>query len=724
MGSINDGNDLGEEGSKRKLKRGHSGVNQLGGMFVNGRPLPDTTRQRIIELAHSGARPCDISRILQVSNGCVSKILCRYYETGSIRPKAIGGSKPRVATSAVVTKIDIYKRECPSIFAWEIRDRLLQEGVCTPDNIPSVSSINRVLRNLSNESQRQLSSAAAAAAVAAAAVAAQAAAHRNCVNNSNSGISLSNSNHCLATQNYLSNMKCDLHGLTKSFMPSVFNFPPYNRPNNNNNSNNNNTNNNNNNGSNNLFSMPPSIPPFYPQQSSNLNRHPSSCFNEQNVIESCSNVPQKPHAHSNNPLYHTHSQTNHSPIISSYFQTGTSGNKPISSNINPNTSNNSQETRSAYDKFNNLFISAASSTAQDSWAQAWYSAAAAASANSVYSNLYSSSNSTSHKNECPQDRQFSPPLNYLNQCRFSGIYQNLENAVINSVSDNNNAINNNNFDIRCSEESQQLHQEKLPILPQQSANNPISTYSSNNTGNITSNSPIHQSILPCQYDTKMDSNWSSLGRQHPHPHHHVHQSQPSENNQRLHDSLLKFETEEFKQLVSSIDEKDKLDRQRRKFPINSLFTYENLSSMREQAENFIQLRNDGDTVNTNLHHYLISRDMHRMDTHGFTHIHEEDQRMHELGFSHESPCNNESRINQSVSSASMKNVNMNLKINLYSNETPTIKEEKGSSGTSFLCKNSMGENRTSYGESHIEAIIYLQQEKHLQYFLQENSMII
>ncbi|VDL97118.1 unnamed protein product [Schistocephalus solidus] len=118
--------------------QGHSGVNQLGGMFVNGRPLPDSTRQRIIELAHSGARPCDISRILQVSNGCVSKILCRYYETGSIRPKAIGGSKPRVATHTVVNKISQYKRECPSIFAWEIRDRLLQDGVCNQENIPSV----------------------------------------------------------------------------------------------------------------------------------------------------------------------------------------------------------------------------------------------------------------------------------------------------------------------------------------------------------------------------------------------------------------------------------------------------------------------------------------------------------------------------------------------------------------------------------------------------------
>lgn len=63
----------------------------------------------------------------------------RYYETGSIKPRAIGGSKPRVATSPVVQKIADYKRECPSIFAWEIRDRLLSEAICNSDNIPSVS---------------------------------------------------------------------------------------------------------------------------------------------------------------------------------------------------------------------------------------------------------------------------------------------------------------------------------------------------------------------------------------------------------------------------------------------------------------------------------------------------------------------------------------------------------------------------------------------------------
>ncbi|MCP9265675.1 Eyeless [Dirofilaria immitis] len=101
---------------------GHTGVNQLGGVFVNGRPLPDSTRQKIVDLAHQGARPCDISRILQ---------------SGTIRPRAIGGSKPRVATVSVCDKIESYKREQPSIFAWEIRDKLLHEKVCSPDTIPS-----------------------------------------------------------------------------------------------------------------------------------------------------------------------------------------------------------------------------------------------------------------------------------------------------------------------------------------------------------------------------------------------------------------------------------------------------------------------------------------------------------------------------------------------------------------------------------------------------------
>lgn len=128
---------------------GQAGINQLGGIFVNGRPLPLHIRQRIIELALIGVRPCDISRQLLVSHGCVSKILTRFYQTGSIRPGSTGGSKPKqVTTPQVVKRIIELKCQSPTLFAWEIRDLLRRERQQQQSSfvIPSISSINRILR--------------------------------------------------------------------------------------------------------------------------------------------------------------------------------------------------------------------------------------------------------------------------------------------------------------------------------------------------------------------------------------------------------------------------------------------------------------------------------------------------------------------------------------------------------------------------------------------------
>jgi len=62
-------------------------------------------------------------------------------------PGAIGGSKPRVTTPRVVGRIRDYKVRDPGMFAWEIREKLLLDNVCDKFNVPSVSSISRILRN-------------------------------------------------------------------------------------------------------------------------------------------------------------------------------------------------------------------------------------------------------------------------------------------------------------------------------------------------------------------------------------------------------------------------------------------------------------------------------------------------------------------------------------------------------------------------------------------------
>ncbi|XP_023711942.1 paired box protein Pax-6 isoform X2 [Cryptotermes secundus] len=119
----------------------------IGTAGAAGHPLASlVSQQRLLELSRFGLRHYDLAQHMLTQQGAVTKLL------GTLRPPGlIGGSKPKVATPAVVSKIEQYKRENPTIFAWEIRERLISEGVCTNATAPSVSSINRILRNRAAE---------------------------------------------------------------------------------------------------------------------------------------------------------------------------------------------------------------------------------------------------------------------------------------------------------------------------------------------------------------------------------------------------------------------------------------------------------------------------------------------------------------------------------------------------------------------------------------------
>uniref|UniRef100_A0A0N5BDQ8 Homeobox domain-containing protein n=1 Tax=Strongyloides papillosus TaxID=174720 RepID=A0A0N5BDQ8_STREA len=128
---------------------GQGRINQLGGMFINGRPLPTHVRLKIIELAKNGVKPCHISRQLKVSHGAVSKILNRFAETGSVSPGQVGGSsKSRIATQCIEKDVASIMEINPDYNANDIRMELIANKICTNENAPSLTSIKKLIKSI------------------------------------------------------------------------------------------------------------------------------------------------------------------------------------------------------------------------------------------------------------------------------------------------------------------------------------------------------------------------------------------------------------------------------------------------------------------------------------------------------------------------------------------------------------------------------------------------
>uniref|UniRef100_A0A7I4Z2Y3 Paired domain-containing protein n=1 Tax=Haemonchus contortus TaxID=6289 RepID=A0A7I4Z2Y3_HAECO len=120
-----------------------SGRNQLGRTYSPGLPLSMCEREEIVKLFQAGWKICDISKRLCVTHSCVSKILNRYRQTGSVRPK---DAKEGRTESPLVTAVRDYRTRLGMSRQGEIREQLIKDGICTRETAPSRSSINHILR--------------------------------------------------------------------------------------------------------------------------------------------------------------------------------------------------------------------------------------------------------------------------------------------------------------------------------------------------------------------------------------------------------------------------------------------------------------------------------------------------------------------------------------------------------------------------------------------------
>lgn len=108
--------------------------------------MPREVRIRVLQLAQMGVKPCAISQQMRITHGCISKLLAKFEETGSIDSKHERKGRPKVITSDIELKIDQYRSEQPGIFTWELRERLIKEGCFNRQNAPSLTSISRFIK--------------------------------------------------------------------------------------------------------------------------------------------------------------------------------------------------------------------------------------------------------------------------------------------------------------------------------------------------------------------------------------------------------------------------------------------------------------------------------------------------------------------------------------------------------------------------------------------------
>ncbi|XP_033746907.1 uncharacterized protein LOC117332133 [Pecten maximus] len=107
----------------------------------------DELRSKVIGLYAGGSSFPEIRRKTVLALSTCHGIVGSFVSKGSVE-KSYHTTKPRTKiTDEVLKFIEYQKTSKPSIYAKEIHVKLLQENVCTADNVPSVRTIQDALKN-------------------------------------------------------------------------------------------------------------------------------------------------------------------------------------------------------------------------------------------------------------------------------------------------------------------------------------------------------------------------------------------------------------------------------------------------------------------------------------------------------------------------------------------------------------------------------------------------
>ena len=111
-----------------------------------GKAIPIAVRKVIIDKSLTGWRIFEVAQQLNINRKTVANVVDRYLTTGNIEP-GVGGNRSRTArTDDVILYTEFCKKEKPTMYAKEIQKQLVDNNVVLQENVPSQTSISRVLK--------------------------------------------------------------------------------------------------------------------------------------------------------------------------------------------------------------------------------------------------------------------------------------------------------------------------------------------------------------------------------------------------------------------------------------------------------------------------------------------------------------------------------------------------------------------------------------------------